>query len=377
MPDPGLEIGVVDSLAAVDRAQWDALFAETLEGYDYLTAVERAGLEGFRWRYVLASVDGVLVAAVPAFLTDYQVETTLTGPGKRAIAAMRGVFPGFLRLGLACLGSPCATTVGLGFAAQVGEAERPALLAALLKAFEADARAQGCGLFASKDVVEADRPLWDAAAAPLGYRPMASLPIAGLDIDFPDMDAYFARLSYTARKDMRRKLRVLGRLRVEVREDVDDLAPRLTALYEQTRERADMSFEHLTAAYFTGVPRQMPGRAFWVLYFEGEDLLAANLLVQDRTTLLDKYFLMDAARGRALNLYFVSWFTNVRLCLERDLKRYRSGQAAYENKLRLGSHLTRTSIYFRHRNAVFNGVMQLFAPLFAADPTAGKSDDPG
>jgi hypothetical protein len=82
---------------------------------------------------------------------------------------------------------------------------------------------------------------------------------------------------------------------------------------------------------------------------------------------------MDAARGRALNLYFVSWFTNLRLCLERGLKHYRSGQAAYENKLRLGSRLTRTSIYFRHRNPIFNGVMQLFAPLFAADPKAGEA----
>jgi predicted N-acyltransferase len=366
------EIGVVDSLAAIDRAQWDALFAETLEGYDYLTAVERAGLEGFRWRYVLASENGVLVAAVPAFLTDYSVETTLTGPGKRAIEAVRGVIPGFLKLGMACLGSPCATTVGLGFAPRIAEDDRPALLTALLTAFEADARAQGCGLYASKDVTQADRPLWDAAARPRGYRPMASLPIAGLDIDFADMDAYFARLSYTARKDMRRKLRVLDGLRVEVRSEVDDLAPRLMALYEQTRERADMSLEHLTAAYFTGVPRQMPGRAFWVLYFQGEDLLAANLLVQDETTLLDKYFLMDAARGRALNLYFVSWFTNVRLCLERGLTRYRSGQAAYENKLRLGSQLTRTSIYFRHGNPAFNAVMQLFAPLFAADPAASE-----
>jgi predicted N-acyltransferase len=368
----GPEIGVVGSLAAVDRAQWDGLFAETLEGYDYLTAVERAGLQGFRWRYVLASEDGVLIAAAPAFLTDYPVETTLTGPGKRAIEAVRRVFPGFLQLGLACLGSPCTTTASLGFAPKVAEADRPALLRALLTAFEADARAQGCGLMASKDVVEADRALWDAAARPLGYRPMASLPIAGLDIDFPDMDAYFARLSYSVRKDMRRKLRVLDRLRVEIRGEVDDLAERLMALYEQTRERADMSFEHLTAAYFTGVPRQMPGRAFWVLYFDGEDLLAANLLVQDETTLLDKYFLMDAERGRALNLYFVSWFTNVRLCVERGLKHYRSGQAAYENKLRLGSRLTRTSIYFRHKNPLFNGVMQRFAPLFAADPTGGE-----
>lgn len=249
----------------------------------------------------------------------------------------------------------------------MAEADRPAVLARLIAAFEAEARANRCGLFALKDVAEPQGALFDAAARPLGYRPMASLPIAALPIDFPDLDAYFARLSYTARKDMRRKLRVLPKLRIEIREDVADVAARLMGFYAATRERADMAFEELTGAYFEGVPKAMPGRAFWVLYWEGGDLVGGNLLLADETTLVDRYILMDAARGRALNLYFVSWFTNVRLCLERGLAIYQPGQAAYENKLRLGCRLTRTAIWFRHRNPLVNGVMQLFAPLFAAD----------
>jgi predicted N-acyltransferase len=244
-----------------------------------------------------------------------------------------------------------------------------AALKALIAGFEREATAERCGLMGLKDVAEPDRPLWDSVVARQGYRPMASLPIASLDIDFASLDEYLGRLTYTARKDMRRKLRARSQLRIEVRDNVDGLTDRLLALYAQTRARADMAFEHLTADYFTGVPQTMRDRAFYVLYFQGDDLLAANLLLQDETTLLDKYFLMDAERGRPLNLYFLSWFTNVGLCLERGLKTYVSGQAAYENKLRLGSRLTRTSIYFRHRNTVVNGAMQLFAPLFAADPT--------
>ncbi|HEX2815911.1 MAG TPA: peptidogalycan biosysnthesis protein [Phenylobacterium sp.] len=368
MPD----IAIVDSLRAVDRAQWQALSGQGLEGYDYLLAVEDAGLPGFAWRYVLASQDGRLVAAAPAFLTDYALETTLVGAGKRALDAVREVFPRAFKLRLACIGSPCTGSPGLGFSQSVAAAERATLLADMLAAFEGEARAVRCGLLALKDVAEPEQALWDAAARPLGYRPMASLPIAVLPIDFADLDAYLAGLSYTARKDMRRKLRVQPRLRIEIRTQVDDVADRLLAFYEATRARADMAFEELTEAYFTGVPRAMPERAFWVLYFEGEALVGANLLLQDETTLVDKYILTDPVRGRALNLYFVSWFTNVRLCLERGLKRYQPGQAAYENKLRLGCRLTRTSIYFRHRNAVVNGVMQLFSPLFAADTAKGS-----
>lgn len=364
-----LQASVVDSLDGVGRAEWDALSGQTLEGYDYLLAVERAGLPDFRWRYVLVRDEGALVAAAPAFHARYDLETTLVGPAKRAIAAARRLIPGLLSLRLAGIGSPCATTTGLGFAPWVAEADRPAVLTALMAAFEADARAAGCGLFAVKDAPQGQQALWDEAARPRGYRPMASLPIAALDIDFADIDGYLARLTYSARKDMRRKLRVLDALRIEIRGDVDDVADRLHAFYEATRARADMAFEHLTPAYFAGVPRQMGGRALWVLYFQGDDLAGGNLLLQDGAALLDKYVLMDPARGRALNLYFVSWFTNLRLCLERGLSTYVPGQAAYDNKLRLGCKLTRTSIYFRHRNAAVNAIMQAFAPLFAADPT--------
>ena len=365
------EAWVAESLADVDRAAWDGLFPGVPERYDYLLAVERAGLPDFQWRYVMVREGETLLAAAPAFLTEYALETTLTGAPRRILEGARRLVPGALTLRLACIGSPCTTTAGLGFAPHVRDDERPGLLRLLLEAFEREAARARCGLYASKDVTAPDRPLWDAATRPLGYRPMASLPIADLDIDFASMDAYFARLTYSARKDMRRKLRALDALRVEIRSNVDDVADRLMVFYEQTRARADMSFEHLTADYFRGVTRQMGERAFYVLYFKGEELLAANLLLQDGGVLLDKYFLMDAERGRPMNLYFLSWFTNVRLCLERGLGCYRSGQAAYENKLRLGSRLTRTSIYFRHRNPAVNGVMRLFAPLFAADPTAG------
>ena len=71
--------------------------------------------------------------------------------------------------------------------------------------------------------------------------------------------------------------------------------------------------------------------------------------------------------GREHNLYFLSWFSNIRLCLELGLSRYQSGQAAYANKLRLGSRLIPTTMHFRHRNRVLNCVLSWAAPLLAPD----------
>ena len=360
-----LDVRIVESLSAVSRDAWAAVFPGEIEDYDYLTVIERSGLEGFRWRYVLAYEAAELVAAAPAFLTDYALETTLTGASRCVAGVVRRVFPALLTLRLACIGSPCTETALIGILPRIDPGLHGALMDALVTGFEAAARREGCSLIGLKDVVVAGRPGWSARA--LGYRAIDSLPVAYLDIDFPSLDRYSQRLSASARKDMRRKLRALEGVRIEVRTQVDDVIDRIMALYGETRSRAEMSLEALTPAYFQGVLREMPGRALIVLYFDGDDLLAANLLLRDGATLLDKYFCMDAVRGRAFNLYFLSWFTNLRLCLEGGLTRYQAGQAAYEVKLRLGSRLTRTANYFRHRNPVLNALLRLAAPSFAAD----------
>lgn len=362
------EVRVVDSLAAVDRRQWRSLFPNAPEDYDYLSAVEAAGLHGFQWRYAVAYEEDRLVAAAPGFTMAYPLDTTLTGAGRRIAESLRRVLPDALTLRLACLGSPCTESAIMGVA-PFAETSPLRLVRALVEAFEDAARRDGCQLMGVKDVAETDRAVWGPVLGPLGYGAIPGQPIARLAVDFATVDDYLAQLTPGVRRDMRRKLRALGRVRIDVRANVDDVIDRIMELYAQTLARAELSFEELTPEFFTGVLARMPGRAACVLYFEDNDLLAVNLLVEDGDTLVDKFFCMDAARGRPLNLYFLSWFTNLRLCLARGRTVYQAGQAGYENKLRLGCALTRTSNHFRHRNALVNGALRLVAPMFGADPT--------
>lgn len=361
------EARVVSSIQAVGRARWDACAQGRLEGFDYLAAVEAAGVPGFDWRYVLVEQGSELLAAVPAFFTDYSLDTTLSSEGRRLVAAARRVAPRAFTVRLAALGSPCTEDVGLIFAPGVPEAERPRLLEALMAAFEDAAAEAGCWLLAVKDALSAEAGLWRAGAR-RGYAPAAGMPIAELDVAFDDLDGYFAGLSAATRKDLRRKLKAAAGLRIEVVHSLAGLEGRIAELYRQTRARSDLQFEDLPAAYFTGVLERMGERALCVLYWAGEELLAANLLLQDGEVLLDKFFCMESARGPAHNLYFVSWVTNVRLCLERGLRLYRSGQAGYPTKLRLGSRLVPTDMYFRHRRPLVNRALQWAAPLLSEDP---------
>lgn len=366
-----LETGVFATIQEVGRDAWDACFPGRLEGFDYLAAVEAAGLAGFRWRYVVVAENGRPLAAAPGFFTDYSLDTTLTGAGRRLVAATRRVAPSAFTLSLASLGSPCTENICLGIA-PAGEARRGEIIGLLLSAFEREAAACGCWLLALKDAPSDDHDLGEVARR-LGYQATPGMPAAELEIDFTDLDGYLARLSYATRKDMRRKLRRSGQVRIEVRHDLAGLEDRALHLYRETRARSDLQFEDLTIGYFTGVLQRLGERAICPCYFLGDELIGFNLLLQDGETLLDKFFCMETTRGPEHDLYFVSWLTNVRYCVEHSFKRYRSGQAGYASKLRLGSRLIGAEMLFRHRRPVVNWMMGVAATWFADDPVPLRS----
>jgi predicted N-acyltransferase len=363
------ETRVIRSLDHVSPSRWDALFGGALEGFDYLRSVEAAGLEGFEWRYVLARRDGRLVGAVPAFITDYRLETTFEGAGRRIANGVRRLAPGVMTPRMACLGSPCTETATVGLAPELTEDERAAVLAALLTAFEADAAEAGCALLGVKDADAGQGDLWSEATLRAGFTAVPGQAIADLPIDFADVEAYLTRLSSGVRRDMRRKLRSRSGVRIAVRSALGEHLPRAMALYHQTLDRAPDKLETLTPVFFTETARRLHGRAVFVLYFVDDDLLAFNLLLEDGEVLLDKYFCMDGERGRAHNLYFLSWFFNIERALRRGLKRYRAGQANLGDKVRLGSRLTPTAMYFRHRNGLLNGALRVLAPLVMGETT--------
>ncbi len=363
-------------LGSIDREQWDACFSGEAEGYDYLLAVERAGIPGFDFRYVVGKVDDRIVAAMPAFLTRYGLETTLDNRRFRdAVVRARRLWSNFLLLPLACLGSPCTETGHPGFHPQVPVARRSELFGSLIAVFEEHARAAGCTLHALKDIPQPMPDDLGAAIAARGYAEMAGLPTAVLDINFPDLGSYLSGLSAATRKDIRRKLKARNGIRIERRSELGPYRERALELYRQTRERSDWQFEDLTLAYFEGILAGMPGRSFVTLYFAEDELLATNFLILDDRSLIDKFFCMDVDKGRPFNLYYLSWIDNIEYCLSEGVERYQSGQAYYENKIRLGSRLISNSMFFRHTNPLIQKVLRFAAPYLAiATPGEGQPE---
>ena len=361
------EIRVANTIEAFGRDEWNRLFPGELEDHAYYLAVEKSGLPDFEWLYFGVRENGELRAAAPAFITDYELDTTLRGSLRRVTEVILRVFPRLLKQRMLSLGSPVGEICHLGFAPDAPRTEKYRLLGDLLRKMEEIARTRRVRMLAVKDAASAQDALWATACASAGLRRQPGLPTASLDTRFATLDEYFASLSYSTRKDLRRKLKAGQALRVEWRDNIDDIRDQVMRLYRATYAHADLTFEELTADYFSGVLRECAGRAACVTYWLGDHVIAFNLVLHDGQRLLDKFFGMDYAVARKYNLYFYSWIENVRYCIEHGIAAYQSGQGLHREKLRLGSQLSANWLWYRHRNHVLDVVFALGERLFRLD----------
>jgi hypothetical protein len=355
------------SVEEIGEAAWNRCFPGEAETWAFYKAAEEAGPPGFRWHYVGVVEAGNLVAVAPAFVTRYRLDTTVQGPLKPLAELLTRVLPWLLTLDLAALGSPVAEVCHVGFAPEVPEDRRPAVLEDLLDGLEMLALRERCGLVAVKDAAEADDRLWRAALAPRGFHVMPGLPTGLLAVLPGGLDAYLATLSRATRKDLRRKWKQRPRLRIEHRTTIDDVLDRIGTLYEETVAHSDLTFEHLPPAYFAAVLRHCAPSARVVLYWAGDDLVAFNFLIETPERLVDKYIGMHYPAVAEYHLYFTSWLENVSWCSDRGIPLYQAGQGFYGPKVRLGCRLSPNWLHFRHRTPWINALLRGLAKIVSLD----------
>lgn len=363
-----MHVVTAPSIEAFGREEWNALFPDELEDWSYYRAVEDSGLADFSWLYFgVRDADGLLRAAVPAFVTDYRLDTTLSGALKRLADWLTRHFPHLLRQKMLSLGSPVSEVCHLGFAPGTTTDEQRRLLGEILARAETFAQETLVRMIAVKDASAAQDALWAAVAKAHGLRRQPGLPTAFIDMHFASVDDYLGSLSRATRKDIRRKLKDASGLRTQWRDSIDGIEDEVMRLYKSTHANAQFSFEELTPAYFRGVLREMGGRARCATYWLGEQLVAFNLVLHDGKRLIDKFLGMDYAVAREYNLYFYTWIENVRRCIELNVGIYQSGQGLHALKRRLGSRLSANWLWYRHRNRMIDAIFALVERMARLD----------
>lgn len=361
---------IVARFRDVDRAAWDLCFPGEAESHAYYAACEAAGPANLSMAAAIVEDGNGIAAAAPLFGLSYRLDTSLQGSWRWLGDALARRAPKLMSLGVVGFGSPYAERCQIGFAPHLDHQARRHAARTLLRTLEIRAENEGRDLIAFKDL----DPEAEELCAPLlqerRFARLAGLPVAVLDLPFESEEAYLAALSPATRKDIRRKLRAARRIRIEERTDIRGLEDEIEALYASTRTNSDLDygdFEVLPPGYFAAVSQALGPRAVFMLYWVDDTLAAFNLLMVEPGRVIDKFLGMRYPLAREHNLYAVSWMANVRFCLARGIPLLQTGQTAYASKLRLGSRLVPSTIYFRHRRRLANGVLKALSPLFAFD----------
>ena len=367
----GLTARIVSGIGALSEAEWSGCYPQDAEGWPYYRACEMQAVPGVTLAAVEVRDAAGLVAAAPLFQLSYRLDTPLQGRLRSLADIVTRRLPSLTEWRLLGVGSPYADRCHIAVRAGLTEGARDAALAALVRAVEAEGESQNTALIVYKDVSGDEFAALEGVLGRSRYTQIRSLPVASLDLEgTPDVERYIAALSPSTRKDIRRKLKAAAGVRIERRHNIDDLAGKIEALYEETCQQSSVrygDFEALPPDYFRSVARYGGEQAQFMLYWVGEELAAFNLLLLGRETVIDKFLGMRYPLARLNNLYVLSWIENVRFCLETGRRWLQSGQTAYSAKLRLGSRLTASSIFARHRNPVVNRLIRLAAPVAAFD----------
>ncbi len=254
-----------------------------------------------------------------------------------------------------------------------------------------DALAQGlaatygheCRLFVVKDIAqdspllsEADNAYANAfamACARAGYVLLEGQALAWVPIDFGSTEEYLARLSSGRRKNIRRKLRSLAGLEIEVvpagdaRFDDEATLATFHALFDNVYAQSEIHFDRLTAAFFREVLRDGDSGGVVFVYRHAGQMIGWNLCYEHRGKLIDKYVGFAYPQAREHNLYFVSWMHNLDYARQRGLTHYVAGWTDPEVKSFLGARMTFTRHAVYARNPLLRVLLRRLGRHFESD----------
>ena len=198
--------------------------------------------------------------------------------------------------------------------------------------------------------------------------------LAYVPIDFPDIDAYLARLSTSRRKNLKRKLKSRAELavnRIPCGEAFagDAAVDTYYALYQQVFAQSEVHFDQLGRDFFAAVLRDGTAGGIVFEYRRAADdaLLGWNLCFETGGKLIDKYIGFAYPAAREANLYFVSWMVNLEYAIERGLTHYVAGWTDPEVKRQLGASFTFTRHAVYVRNPLLRALARRFAGHFESD----------
>ena len=345
-----LTCNCVPRLDGVSSAELGRLFPEPSRTAPLLSLLQESGIDGFNLRSIVVSKDDAPILLLPLFESRFDLSTFAQGWIKRSLRAAVRLVPSIVHPHVLGVGLLVGEWSEIGIDPQIDAGTLEAAWTMALGALQTLAAELKSDIVAFYNFNHHGKLPGEVFKK---FNRVQCLPCARLPITFDSLEEYLSRLSRTARKDLRRKMRVSHEVRVIRSRNISPFLDRIYKLYLETVERCPMAFGVHNRLFLEKVCERVPG-AEYTLYFVHEELAAFNLLVVTQEAMVDKYFCMDYEVGRKYNLYFLSWLENVRYCVEQAIPLYHAGQGAETTKARLGATFIPSLILFKHRQPVID-----------------------
>ena len=351
----GLKTRVTRRVSEIPAGDWNKVFPNVLESYDFFKTLDESNLEQFSFYYIMVYDRKMPVGAFPCFVMNYSLDTSIAGPIKRITNSIKKRMPNIFNLKALV----CGTPLGQG---RIGIGDHPEYMHVILRRMEQIAKKNKAVVIAFKDFDKS----YDKAFDPLkknGFSKLDSLPWAERDICFKNFEEYLKTLSGATRYDLRRKFKKVDshvKIDMEVVGTLEDNALRdLYKLYLDIVEKHDMQFEILSIDFFRNVSRIMPKQTKYFLWRIDGKLVAFLFCLVSKDVMIDYYVGFDYSIAHQYHLYFIKFRDTINWCIKHGIKKYEMGSTGYEPKRRLGFDFVPLYIYARLRNRALRPIFNL------------------
>jgi predicted N-acyltransferase len=343
-------VRLCDDIDAIEPAEWDGLLApeDVQASHRFVKACRDSGIEGARYRHLLL-YDARGLAAIATFSFMFvSLDLMSTRAARGAVALVRGMRPGFLRLPLAMCGLP--VSFGDSCLRLRWDADPRPVLEIVTDALAAFGEEQEASVLCLKEFTPSQAKTLAPLGA-LGYIEAPSLPTFVLPLRWPSLEAYLGAMRAGYRRQAnatRAAVRAAG-LTTRVVTSFGAECPRIFALYEQVIHRAPVVLERLNLAFFERLAALGPESRALLLERDGELLAAAVLL---RTGAEETFLLagIDYERSQECQAYPGLVLAVVEEAIRSGARRLRLGQTGGPLKTRLGGEPEGRVVFLRYHH---------------------------
>jgi predicted N-acyltransferase len=321
--------------------------------------------------YLLAYEDGEPVGA--ACVTEYPLDAMVFASplAERVVAAVRRVFPRYLKFRVTFCGLPISIA---GSNVRVAaHANQRAVVAALNEAVEQIACQRRTWLVVYKELDTQEAAMVDALA-PAGYVRTESLPMNRIARRFESLGIMVAAMRSHYRYKIAKSRAKFAASRLTLARTTDRKAierlytPAVHALYEQVTRRAEHRLEILPREFFLELATRFPNELVLTTICEGPRVVVFAWSLRHGAIYHNLFVGIDYERNDQVDAYFNLMLSDIAHGLETPVEEIYVGQTADDFKSRLGCTTDPRYLFIKVTNPLLRWCFRLWEQSILTGP---------